>query len=191
MPMQQRLRSGTACDLTVDLALKVFVWLALQVNPTVIATPTWAFSRRTTSAPCPRTDLPHPATQRMTGRRIDTSTSDIRNNRRQAVHPGPAVAQPTLEAASTAAAVREQRTSSAGYCSSSQHQKLFPGVYDFVTVATFPDNVIGLGDDDRLRSRVTGVRRPRIRHSCGRLPANGRRTPPPGSQQRDHLAGPR
>ena len=178
VPMPDGVSDQYRLDLAVNLALKFFVWLALQVNPTVVQ-PTWAsagedYVRPVSSGQTYLTSYPD---EWPVGEAIPSLSSDIQTTGEALYTQDLPVSATTLEAAYV---YSQQLFANFAYAFGGVSallaavQKLFPGVYDFVTAADVPgQNVIGLGRRPRLRSR----HRHRIRRSnrarSGGLQANG------------------
>ena len=153
VPMPDGVSDQYRLDLAANLALKFFVWLALQVNPSIVQSD-WAsagedFVRPVSSGQTHLTSYPD---EWPVGESIPSLSSDIQTTGEAIYTQDLPVSATTLEAAYV---YSQQLYANFAYGFGGVSgllaavQKQFPGVFDFVTAADVPgQNVIGIGVDD-------------------------------------------
>ncbi len=155
VPMPDGVSDEYRLDLAVNLALKFFVWLALQVNPTIVQS-NWAsagedYVRPVSSGTTGLTSYPD---EWPVGKAIPSLSSDIQTTGEAVYTQDLPVSAMTLEGAYV---YGQQLHASFAYLFGglpgllAAVQEQFPGVRDFVTVADVPTqsaNMMGLGNDD-------------------------------------------
>ncbi len=160
VPMPDGVSDQYRLDLAVNLALKFFVWLALQVNPTIVQSD-WAsagedYVRPVSSGQTHLTSYPD---EWPVGEAIPSLSSDIQTTGEAIYTQDVPVSATTLEAAyvysqQLFANFAYEFGGVSGLLAAVQQE--FPGVYDFVTAADVPgQNVIGLGNDDPVFAEGT------------------------------------
>jgi xanthine dehydrogenase/oxidase len=153
VPMPDGVSGQYRLDLAVNLSLKFFVWLALQVNPAIVQA-TWASAGEDYERPVSfgKTYLTSYPNEWPVGEKIPSLSSGIQTTGEAIYTQDLATSGATLEAAYV---YGQQLHATFAYAFGGPSgllaavQKQFPGVRDFVTVADVPGtNCMGLANDD-------------------------------------------
>ena len=189
VPMPDGVSDQYRLDLAVNLALKFFVWARITSKPDGRPADLGVGRHRDYVRPVSsgQTYLTSYPDEWPVGESIPSLSSDIQTTGEALYTQDLPVSATTLEAAYV---YSQQLYANFAYEFGGVSgllaavQKLFPGVYDFVTVADVPgQNVIGLGNDDPVFAAGTVTATASQSGSSCATPGERRRTPPPGSSR--------